>query len=70
MLPMIPLVGLSERDDSTANVAGSEFTPSVAIIVYVPWGIAGMVTPHEKLPVVPDEQAETAGTPPSVKVIV
>jgi hypothetical protein len=69
VLPTIPLVGLSERNACTVNVAGPLFVPSDAAIVCVPWGTAGIVTPHEKLPVVSDEQVEGAGTPFSVNVI-
>ena len=46
------------------------FTPSVAPIVWVPCGTAGIETAQEKLPVGAEEQIDTADTPSRVKVIV
>ena len=71
MLPMIPLVGLSERDVPTENVVEAMFVPSDTTIVCAPFGTPGIVTPHEKLPVESDSQdGEAAGTPSNVNAIV
>jgi len=68
-LPTIPLVGFSERDALTVNVADALFTESDAFIVCAPFGTAGMLTGHEKPPVMFEEQVEGADTPSSVNVI-
>jgi hypothetical protein len=51
------------------KIAGAVFTPSVAASVCAPWGTAGIVTVHEKLPVGSDEHVEGAGDPASVNVM-
>ena len=71
VLPTIPAVGLRIRDVPTAKVAVAVFVPSDAAIGWTPFGTAGIVTGHEKLPSIPDaHEAEGAGDPASVKAIV
>ena len=69
--PTGPWVGVSVIAGTVSvKIAEAMFVPSDATIVSAPGGTAGIVTEHEKLPDVRDEQLEPAAAPSNVNVTV